>query len=68
MTINFRSNLVCGVVIKGQETYTLIPVSVDVPGPLLGRGALWLNSCKRPLSLFILGGRIREGQTKGKMA
>ena len=21
---------------------------VDVPGPLLGRGPLWLDSCKRP--------------------
>ena len=33
---------------------------VDVPWPLLGRGSLWLDSCKRPLSLCILGGRLRR--------
>ena len=27
-TINLHSNLVCGVVIKGQETFTLIAVSM----------------------------------------
>ena len=30
-------------------------------GPLLGRlGALWFDSCKRPLSLCISGGRLRK--------
>ena len=35
---------------------------VDVPGPPLGRGSLWFDSCKRPPSLCILGGRLREVQ------
>ena len=35
---------------------------VDVPGPPLGRGTLWFASCKRPPSLCILGGRLREGR------
>ena len=38
---------------------------VDVPGPLLARGPLWFDSCKRPPPisdnyLCILGGRLRE--------
>ena len=28
VTINLRSNLVCGVVIKGQETFTLMAVFI----------------------------------------
>ena len=34
-------------------------------GPLLGRGALWFDSCERPLSLYcILGGRLRQVRLK----
>ena len=33
---------------------------VNVSGPLLGRDLLWFDSCKRPLSRCILGGRLRE--------
>ena len=34
-------------------------------GLLLGRGALWFDSCKRPLSLYcILGGRLRQVRLK----
>ena len=33
---------------------------VDVPGPLLGRGSLWFDSCNRPPGLFILGRRLQE--------
>ena len=32
----------------------------DLPGPHLGRGPLWFDSYKRPLSLCILCGRLRE--------
>ena len=31
-----------------------------MPGPLLGKGPLWFDSCKRPLTLCILRGRLRE--------
>ena len=33
---------------------------VDVSIPLLGRDPLWFDSCKRPLSLCILGGRLQK--------
>ena len=33
---------------------------IDVSERLLGRDPSWSDSCKRPLSLCILGGRLRE--------
>ena len=33
-----------------------------MPRPLLGRGPLWFDSCKRPLCLYILDGRLREAR------
>ena len=38
----------------------IIFYKVDVSGPLVGRDSQRFNSCKRPLSLRILGGRLRE--------
>ena len=41
---------------------------VDVPGPLLRRGPLWLNSCKRPPpvsdnSIFAFGWSLTGGSS-----
>ena len=33
---------------------------LDVPESLLGREPLWFDSCKRPLSLCIFGGRLHR--------
>ena len=33
---------------------------VHVSIPLLGRDPLWFDSCKQPLSLCILGGRLQK--------
>ena len=38
----------------------IIFAKVDMSGPLLRRDSLWFKSCKRPLSIRILGGRLRE--------
>ena len=38
----------------------LSSTKVYVPGPLFGKDALLFDSCKRPLSLYILGGGLRE--------
>ena len=36
---------------------------VDVPGPPLGRGALWFDSCKRPLKSLHFGWPLTGGST-----
>ena len=47
-------------------TCNKLSYEVDMTGPLHERATLWFNSCKRPppdkqpLSLCILGGRLRE--------
>ena len=42
--------------------YLIIFRKVDVSGPLLGRRALWFDSCKRPLSLHF-GWLLTGGST-----